>query len=180
MTARSVPVMPNFFAGQKLTGTVMNLIGTYTTFWANPPSFRMTQSVAQSILNATWAQVTCDLLDYDSDTGRQGTTPYSYVIPTGMTGRWQFGWQIPWANNATGTRNSGLRKNGSAISGYTTYLPAAGSGSGGAGWTDPIGVNAGDSMSIWAFQSSGSALSTAVAVDSFAVFYGRLVSLGNP
>lgn len=180
MTARTLPVMPSFLAGQKLTATLLNQVGNYATFWASPPSFRMYQSIAQSIPNTTWTQVTCDTADYDSDSGRQGGTPYNYVIPTGMTGRWQFGWQIPWNNNGTGTRDSGLRKNGLAISGYTTYLPAAGSGSGGAGWTDPIAVNAGDSMSIWAFQSSGGALSTAVATDSFAIFWGRLVSLGTP
>lgn len=180
MSARTVPTMPAFLAGQKLTATLLNQVGAYGLFWADKPSFRMYQSVGQSVASGTWTQITCDTLDYDSDSGRQSTTPYSYIIPAGMSGRWAFGWQIPWTNNATGGRDSGIRKNGSAISGYTGAAPEASGGQGGIGWTDTIAVNAGDSISLWGFQSSGGALATVVAADTFTIFWGRLESLGNP
>lgn len=180
MTARAIPSMPTWLAGQKLTATLLNQISTFGNFWANPPMFRMYQSVAQSVSNGAWTQILCDTSDYDTDSGRSGISPYSYTIPVGMTGRWAFGWQIPWTNNATGGRDSGLRKNGTAISGYTGAAPETSGGQGGIGWGDTIAVTAGDVMSLWGFQSSGGSLATVVASDTFTIFWGRLVSLANP
>ena len=180
MTARTIPTLATWTAGARVTGARLAAMVSYAQFWANPPSFRMTQQIAQSITTATWTQITCDTSDYDSDTGRGGSTPWSYTIPTGLSGRWQFGWEVTWANNGTGGRNSAIRKNGSAISGYTTNAPLAAGGVGGAGWTDPIAVVAGDVMSMWGWQNSGGSLSTSVATDAFPIFWGRLVSLGSP
>lgn len=181
MSARIVPTMPDWTSHQVVTSALLEQITTYGRFWANPPAFRMTQQIAQSIPNAIWTQVTCDTLDYDTDSGRALTSPWSYTIPVGMTGRWQFGWMLPWVDNTTGTRDCEIRKNGNNISSYVTYAPVGSGGSGGQGWTDPIAVAAGDVMSMWGYQSiTSGALSTSVQTDTFPVFWGRLFSLANP
>ena len=180
MTARSVPVMPNFFAGQKLTGTLMNQVGTYGTFWANKPMFRMYQSVAQSIPNTTDTQITCDTSHYDTDSGRQGSTPYSYTIPAGMTGRWRFTWSVAMATNTVGSRDAYIKVNGSRITGPETAGVAANNDVTQADGTTVIPVNAGDVVSLWMWQNSGGALSTVASSNNVSVFEGELVSLANP
>lgn len=179
MTARSVPVMPNFFAGQKLTGTLLNQVGTYGTFWASKPMFRMHQGTTQPVPNSAWTQITCDTLDYDTDSGRNIATPWSFVIPIGMTGRWSFGWSIPWVSNTTGSRGANLYRNGNAASTYP-FIPAA-SGSGvTSGWVDRIACNAGDVMALYGFQSSGGSLATFIAADAMPTFWGSFESLATP
>lgn len=179
MTARSVPVMPNFFAGQKLTGTLLNLLGAYVVFWANPPSFRMNQSVTQSVPNLTNTQITMDSPQWDSDSGRNVGSPYSYVIPAGMTGRWQFSWGVAWPFNSTGSRVAVLYRNGAPSVGSTDDV-AANNDFTDESSTATVAVNAGDVMSVWAYQNSGGALSTAANTQFASFFEGRLVSLGNP
>lgn len=179
MAARSMPTMPSFFAGQKLTATVLNLVGSYAVFWANPPDFRMHQSVTQSVPNTAWTQITCDTPDHDSDSGRASGTPYSYVIQVGMTGLWSFGWSLPWASNATGARAANLYRNGTAASTYT-ITPASSTTATCNGTVDRILCNAGDTMALYGWQSSGAALGTFIAADSVPAFWGRLDSLANP
>lgn len=178
MAARTVPTPPNFFAGQKLTGTVMNQISTVQNFWASPPEFSMHQASAQPVANTTYAQITMDTSDWDTDSGRAGTTPYSYVIPAGMTGRWQFTAHVAWGTNSAGNRLLAIYKNGSIWAESEVSEPTTSS----ANFcelqtTITMAVNAGDVMSVWSFQASGGSLSTAAGL-SF--FEGRLVSLGTP
>jgi hypothetical protein len=170
--------MPSFLAGQKLTATLLNQIGTYNTFWANVPMFRMYQSVAQSIPNSAITQVTMDTLSYDSDTGRTGSTPYSYVIPTGMTGRWTFTVHIPMAAGANSEHDVFLLRNGTAVVGsqvtdmvstLTSELV-----------TLTVPVNAGDVMGAAVYQQTGGAESTFVGANMQPTFEGRLVSLASP
>lgn len=183
MAARSVPTMPSFLAGQKLTATLLNQVGTYGTFWSSPPMFRMIQTVSQSIANATTTQVLMDggtgTGAWDSDSGRSATTPYSYTIPIGMGGRWQFSWGIAWPFNSTGSRVAILEKNGSPSAGSTDDM-AANNDFTDESSTATVLVNAGDVMSVWAYQNSGVALSLAVGSQFCSFFEGRLVSLGSP
>lgn len=179
MTARTVPTMPSFLAGQKLTATLLNQIGTYVTFWTSPPKFRMHQSISQNVPNTTWTQLTCDTPDYDSDSGRGSSTPWSYTIPVGMTGRWTFGWHLPWVANATGNRACNLYRNGAAVSNYP-IVPAANGTATANGWSDSVAVNAGDVMGLYGWQSSGGALGTFVAADQVPTFWGRFDSLASP
>lgn len=178
-TARSVPLMPPFFAGQKLTGTLLNTLGAYSVFWANAPDFRMHQSLTQSVPNTTWTQITCDTPDHDSDVGRANSTPYSYVIPPGMAGLWSFGWVLPWASNGTGARAGNLYRNGTAASTYT-ITPASGSTATCTGWVDRVLCSAGDTMALYGWQSSGGNLGTFIAADSVPSFWGKFDSLANP
>lgn len=178
MTARTVPASPNFFAGQKLTGTVMNQISTVQNFWSSPPMFSMHQASAQSVANSTYAQITMDTSDWDTDAGRAGTTPWSYVIPAGMTGRWEFTAHVAWGTNSAGNRLLAIYKNGTIFSESEVSEPTTSS----ANFCElqttlTMSVNAGDVMSVWSFQASGASLSTAAGL-SF--FEGRLVSLATP
>jgi hypothetical protein len=174
--------MPSFLAGQKLTATLLNQIGTYTAFWANPPMFRMYQSVAQPMPNGAFAQILMDAGSgvgaWDTDSGRSGTSPYSYIIPVGMTGRWRFNWKVGFSSNATGVRAAQLYKNGSSI-GDEEFInaPASGAASYVLG-TASVLVNAGDVLSAWGYQSSGAPLNTDTNSPSF--FEGELQSLASP
>jgi hypothetical protein len=175
--------MPSFLAGQKLTAALLNQIGTYNTFWANPPMFRMYQAVAQSIPNATNTQVKMDTGTgggaWDTDSGRSGTTPYSYTIPVGMGGRWRFTWAVEWAFNAVGARVAVLYQNGVPVTGDTDDVAANNDFTSEIG-TGTVLVTAGDVMSVWGYQNSGGALNTAAAGQFSSFFEGQLVSLASP
>jgi hypothetical protein len=183
MAARTVPTMPSFLAGQKLTATLLNQVGSYVTFWTSPPMFRMIQTVSQSIPNTTTTQVTMDSVTggqgWDTDSGRSGSTPYSYTIPVGMGGRWQFSWGVAWPFNATGSRVAILERNGTPSVGSTDDV-AANNDFTDEAMTATVLVNAGDVMSVWAYQNSGGALSLAVGTQFASFFEGRFVSLGSP
>jgi hypothetical protein len=179
VAARTVPTLPTWLAGQKITSTLMNQITTYGQFWANPPMFRMYQSIAQSVPNAVYTQITMDALDYDTDSGRAAGTPWSYTIPAGMSGRWTFNWKVGWAINATGARLESLYRNGSPVTAEQSSATNAGASRtadvAASGTT--IAVNAGDIISVWGFQESTAALNTDAGQSSFE---GRLVSLATP
>lgn len=180
MSARTVPTMPSFLAGQKLTAALLNQVGTYAVFWADKPMFRMYQSVTQSIANTTDTQITCDVSHYDTDSGRQGSSPYSYTIPVGMTGRWRFNWAIAMAVNSAGSRDGYIKVNGNRVTGPEAAGAAANNDVTQAFGTTTIPVNAGDVISLWMWQNSGGALSTVASSNNVSVFEGELVSLANP
>ena len=172
--------MPSFLAGQKLTATLLNQIGTYTTFWANLPMFRMYQTATQSLANTSFVQVTMDTVDYDTDSGRAGTSPYSYTIPVGMTGRWAFKVTVAFAANATGSREAHIYRNGSQVRPVSEAEQNTGSNIVTASVSATLTVNAGDVMSAIGYQSSGGALSTYADAVVASAFEGRLISLANP
>lgn len=180
MAARTVPTMPNFFSGQKLTGTLLNQVTTVSNFWANPPGFRIYQTVAQSVPNTTDTQITMDTVDYDTDGARLGTTPYNIVIPAGMTGRWQFTWSVACAVNATGSRDAYIRRNGARITGPVTTGAAANNDFTQSVGSTTIYAMAGDVITVYLWQNSGGALNTAVGANNESTFEGRLVSLASP
>lgn len=179
MTARAVPVMPNFFAGQKLTGSLLNQVTASSNFWTNPPYFSMYQSISQSIPNNTLTTITMDTPEWDTDSGRAATTPFGYTIPAGMTGRWAFRWGASWNANITGSRKVELFKNGAVVRSavFNTTNNAdiyAMTGS------RTLAVNAGDVMTVVALQNCGGGLGTQVGTEYAPFFEGELVSLANP
>lgn len=181
MTARSVPAPPAFLAGQKLTATVMNQISTVQSFWADPPMFRQHLSIAQSIPNAVYTQIACDFVEYDSDTGLSGTTPYPYTVPVGQGGRWQLGGMISWAGNATGIRIAAIYKNGAQITGANAAAMAGPA----ANVTNvvvsaTVNLIAGDVIGLYGYQSSGGSLNAQIGGGSPPFLEGRLISLANP
>ena len=178
MVARTVPTMPTWLSGQKITSTLLNQISTFGNFWANPPEFRMYQGVAQSIPNAAVTTLTMDTPDSDTDSGRAVGTPWSYTIPAGMSGRWQF--TVDFVLSASGGNEGDaiLQKNGTTVTGVqaTNNTTALRTGL----IIQTIRVNAGDVMTAAAFQQSGAAVNTFVSATITSSFEGRLVSLANP
>lgn len=179
MTARPVPPIPNWFAGQKMTATLLNQIATWQQFWDDPPMFRMYQAGTQSPANNTWTQITMDSLEYDTDSGRAGGTPWSYTIPAGMTGRWCFEACVSWSANATGPRLTAIYKNGSQINGANFTGVGTAAAQTNVFGSVKVAANAGDVISVWGFQGSGGGLATNVG-SSGSYFEGELLSLASP
>lgn len=180
MAARTVPTLPTFSTGQILTASEMTQLTSYMAFWANPPMFRMYQSAAQSVPNTTFTQITCDVSDYDTDSGRGLATPWSYTIPVGMSGRWQFSGIVGFVANGTGFRIAVFYKNGAVVS--TTQIAAqpvtaALATTDVSVATETLLCAAGDVIALYGYQTSGGALNTDAG---HCAFEGRLVSLASP
>lgn len=182
MTARTLPTMPTWTTGQEITSSLLNQITTYSVFWANPPMFRMYQSVAQSVGTGSFTQITFDVSAWDTDSGRSSVTPYNFVIP--FAGRWEFKWKVGWAVNATGSRMSALYQNGSADTGGQTTTQAVTTASrttDAAASPMTVSCSVGDVMGIYALQDSGGSLNTDVgSASACSYFEGKLASLANP
>lgn len=179
MAARTVPTMPDWTAGQRVLASQLQSITTYSRFWTSRPMFSMYQGTPQTVGSGAFTQITMDTSDWDTDTGRSGTTPFSYTIPVGMGGRWTFSWKVGWAANAVNTRLESLYKNGSAVPMAQSNIQAlttAARTSDVAASTKTIVVAAGDVMSVWGFQDSGGNLAT----DSQCYFEGSIHSLASP
>lgn len=179
MAARTIPTLPTWTAGRRVTGASLAAMVSYQSFWANPPMFRAYQAVAQSIPNTTDTQITLDTKDYDTDSAWSSSTPYNITIPTGLGGRWTFTWSAATAINATGARISYLKKNGTRISGETVGA-APGNDISQAFGTVTVAVTAGDVIGLWLWQNSGGALNTSANANSMSSLEGRLISLASP
>lgn len=179
MTVRVLPTIPSFAPGP-LSSASLNTLANAVAFSLNMPAFRMYQTVAQSIPNTTFTQAICDTLDYDSDNGRSGVSPYTYTIPSNLTGRWNFSAIGGFVSNGSGFRIAVFYKNGAVVN--TTQV-AAQPVSAAAATTDVAEAsetffcNAGDQIGLYLYQTSGGALNTDAG---HVVFQGRLESLANP
>lgn len=180
MAARSFPTLPTYTTGQQMTSTLLNQMNTYAAFWADPPMFRMHQGTSQNVASGTPTQVTMDTLDYDTDSGRQTSTPWSYVIP--FTGRWTFAAAVNIAGNATGYRYPAFYQNGAAVTGGKSNMPVNAAGNSSVPIVSiTIACVAGDTIGAYMIQNSGSTLATVVSDLSQTSFLeGRMVSGGTP
>jgi hypothetical protein len=180
MAARTLPTLPAFVFQQELTSSEMNQVVAYQAFWANAPMFSMHQATTNSITSGTPTQVIYDVSDYDTDSGRSGTTPFSYIVP--FAGRWTFSGVINLPGNATGYRYVALYQNGTAVTaGKANSAVNTASNSTVVEVTKTIPCNVGDVIGIYCVQNSGSALSTVVSdMTQTSFFEGRLVSLASP
>jgi hypothetical protein len=143
--------------------------------------FRMYQSIAQSVANSAYVQILNDTSESDTETGRSGTSPYSYTVPAGQGGRWTFTGVISWSGNAAGIRIAAIFKNGSQINGANVAAMAGpGANATNVSVSATVAVNAGDVIGLYGYQSSGGALSTNIGGSFPPAFEGRLVSLGTP
>jgi hypothetical protein len=180
MAARTLPTLPNFTFQQELTSSQMNQLAAYQAFWANPPMFSMHQATTSPVANATATQIIYDVSDWDTDSGRSGTTPFSYIVP--FAGRWTFSGSINYPGNATGYRYAALYQNGTAVTaGKVNSAVNTASNSTVAEVTKTIACNVGDVIGIYGIQNSGGALSTVVSdLTQTSFFEGRLHSLASP
>ncbi len=178
MAARTLPTLPSWTAGQRVLASQLQQITTWGAFKDNPPGFSMTHTIGISVSNGVYTQIPMDTLEWDSDSGRGGSTPWSYTIPIGMSGRWTFSYKVSWAVNNTGDRLVSLYKNGSIISsGQISGPPTTTAHNAENSTTRTVLCAGGDVMAVYALQSitGGGALST-----NSGFFEGRLTSLANP
>lgn len=183
MTARTMPTPPSFAYQSNPTSGQLNQLVAWTEFWANPPMFKMIQSVAQTNLaSGTPTQVTFDTPQWDTDSGRQLTTPWNYTIPVGFDGRWDFSTIVNVSGNASGYRYAALYKNGAAVTGGKTNSAVnTASNSTVLELVITVAVSGGDTIGIFVVQNSGATLSTVVSdATQVSIFEGRMASQGNP
>lgn len=177
MTARSLPTLPTFPANSELTSGQMTQLNTYMAFWANKPMFRMYQSVSQSIPNATITQVTLDVSQWDTDSGRALASPWNYSIP--FAGRWRFTGLVVYAGNATGVRQPMIYQNGTETQGFSG-IPTGGTTTMGTSTTVTLQCSVGDTIGLWTYQNSGGAAGTNVSGNQTSYLEGCLESLATP
>lgn len=184
MTARTVPTLPTFPANTELTSGQLTQLNTYMAFWTSRPMFKMYQSAAQSVPSGVFTQITMDTVAWDTDSGRALASPWSFVIPIGMNGRWRFAWKVGFAVNATGVRIAALYQNGTEVVGAQAdeqSVSTASRTTDVSGGTATISCAGGDVISVWGFQDSGGALNTdSGAIGAASVFEGSFESLANP
>lgn len=183
MSARTVPTPPSWGFQEQLTSAKLNQIQTWMLFWSSPPMFRMYQTIAQSVADSTWVQITCDSVDDDTDSGRATSTPWSYTIPPGMGGQWDFRGKTSWASNSTGYRAAAIYVNGTEVPTENIFAPGLAGGATSFALALPrsVKVNAGDVIALYGRQTSGAPLNTGVAsAPDYSYLEGRLVSLANP
>lgn len=121
------------------------------------------RTTGQSINNTTWTTVQWDAADeFDDDTMHDPASNNTRITAT-TGGTFVVFANIGFANNGTGFRIAGFRKNGS---GAEPTLGTATLGSPGAGTdavlslTVPLVLTAGDYLEVMVYQNSGGALNT--------------------
>jgi hypothetical protein len=127
---------------------------------------------AQSIANNTETTLNWELEDWDTDAFHDNSTNNSRLtIPSGKSGYYQINTFFAWANNATGSREIIINKNGATLY-YTSPAAASGQAFGQASFI--VSATAGDYFTITVYQSSGGALnakSTNASSNRFQIAY---------
>jgi hypothetical protein len=147
---------------------------------ANPPTFRMYQSVGQSIPNTTNTTFTLDTSEWDSDSGRSGVSPYGYTIPVGMGGRWDFRWGVSWNSNTTGIRKGMVFKNGTEVQSLLFDTSTNSGDVYAVIGTSSAPCSAGDVITLVGFQNCGGPLTTQADSQYASFLEGWLASQGSP
>lgn len=161
----TVPTTRTWVAGEIVTAAYMNNTIRDVDNWLLAPAIcKVRQTVAQSLTTSgTPAAITFDAEDVDS-TGMHSTVTNISRITAVYPGWYWVGGGISYAINATGVRTTAWRINGAATPdgntlrpGFATFsaqMPARAS---------LYFLNVGDYLELFATQTSGGALSTAVA-----------------
>jgi hypothetical protein len=137
------------------------------TFLLAPPDFVGYQGSAQSVPNSAWTPLAIDNTVVDTYGGHSNVTNNSrYVCQTGVPGYYTVcGVYVP-AGNASGFRAIRMQVNGSPVLGASAYIPSNGSvDTGVVTPTRDVFLNVGDYVELAGFQSTGSALNTAIDPD---------------
>jgi hypothetical protein len=145
--------------GQVLTADSTQADGV---IWATPstPAFvgcRVTNSIDQSIPNATRTVVTFDTETFDTDGFHSTSTNTGRMtIPSGKAGKYLVTGNVTFATNSTGAREVYLFKNGSFYS--QVFAVATSAGSSGNAIPDLVNLAVGDYVELRVEQSSGGSL----------------------
>jgi hypothetical protein len=150
-----------------LTAAQLNTyLSNAVSFFLAPPLALLRQTVAQSVPTGAFTALTMDTEDLDRDGGHSTTTNTSrYTAQT--AGYYLCSGLVGWSSSATGRRATRWQVNGSATNASDAIFAAViASAINVVPPTKPIFLNVGDYLEMAAFQDSGGALLTAVAVGS--------------
>jgi hypothetical protein len=145
----------DFAAGEVLSAA--NVDG----YLNNSYYFFATQTVAQSIPDATFTALTFTAEVFDTDGGH--TTNTKYTAQT--AGRYLAQGGVTFATNATGQRYVRLAKNGTEITGSGCRVDASGNSTGIVSRTVIVHLDVGDYLEVQAHQSSGGPINTLISSD---------------
>lgn len=172
---RTVPVMLTEVPGNFITGALWNAqVGALGNFTIGVPFFSGYQVSTQSITNNTWTAVTLDSEYFDDDGGHSTVTNTSRYTCQ-VAGRYVITGTVFFSPNATGLRGSKITKNGTTVTGSTSFLAAAPSVGSTALCTIPVQLAVGDYVEVFAWQGSGGALSTLSSADGCCVLTAQWV-----
>jgi len=121
---------------------------------------QVTRTAAQSIGNAAWTAISFDTEDVDTDLMYAAGTPTRITIV--HPGLYIITGTVAWANNTTNSRGARLYLNGATIiAGMTNGTAAVAAGDHDAQTVTAIRyLNAGDYITLHAYQNTGGALNT--------------------
>jgi len=168
----AVPTAPDLSDGLLLTSMLNDYVLELANFLRSPPAAMMRQTVAQSIVTATFTSLTMDTEEYDvfPSGGAKGhstsvnTSRYTAVHP----GYYNAVGVTSWAFNGTGARGGRWTLNGVALNASVCLVQAV-SATQGTGVTI-VGVrpylSVGDYLELQGFQASGGNLNTGVPAGS--------------
>jgi hypothetical protein len=157
-------------AGEVYTASAHNVIVTNVNNFIVPPIVVARRNATQSLANTTIVPISFDAEDVDTD-GCFSATSTDITIQT--AGVYLLVGSVAFANNASGGREVGFRKNGTTISNTTT---GGGGGPLVAGANPNIGFDvavnvsgittlaASDVITMYGYQSSGGALNATARV----------------
>lgn len=160
----TVPTLPTWTAGQRVTGALLQQITTWGNFAATPPQARLHQAVSQTLANNTLVAVTFDSSDIDNYSGHNNVTNNTrYSIQ--YSGTYLLLGGVSTSASTTGFRQLGFRINGTTI---YKKLQAAPSPSFETTLQTSVTLpfNVGDYVELTCWQNSGSSLSTVVSDQS--------------
>lgn len=173
----TLPVFRTWVAGEIVTAAFMNTnVRDAGNFFLSWPVFEGRQTVAQSIATgATLVPLLFDAEDIDTDGGHSTVTNTDRYTPQ-TAGRFQISGKISCAASAVSYRQAALFKNGAAITGGDTVLPASAVNH---RQSTPIMTavanGSTDYFQIAMAQNSGGALLTTVAAAEQPTFSVRMV-----
>jgi hypothetical protein len=131
------------------------------------PQADLQQSVAQSIPSGTATALLFDIESLDTANGHSTTTNTSrYTCQTGKGGWYNVTGVVGFAANGTGARQATIRTNAATIWAQVTVNAVTGGGGTGIYIGKKLFLAAGDYVEIFAYQSSGAAVSTSLGPPS--------------
>lgn len=130
-------------------------------FYTAPPMFRGRQSATQTFTTGTWAALTLDATDIDTESGHSNVTNNSRY--TAQVGGWY--WVLgfgAWTNSANGQADiyCGLRVNGTLIVGTAQVALKTANDFSSISSSGLIYLRVGDYVEVWARQDTGANLVT--------------------
>ncbi len=157
--------MTTYPSNHVVTADEFSALSNSVDLLLSPPVFEGRQTVSQNIATSTSAAITLDAEDIDSYNGHDAVTNTSrYTIQ--RAGRYQISGAIAYAPNATGGRHAEIFVNGTIINGGSANaqaITAAGTTTRVASRTITKLLAVNDYVELYAFQTSGSLLATAVS-----------------